>query len=80
MAMSQSIIMQGTYTADGTDKFLEVPLDANWIKLINLTQWDTAAGGADQLINSYWQEGMDYGIATRKNAADDNNPQSLFTK
>jgi len=71
MAMSQSMIMQGTYTSDGNDKFLEVPLDANWIKLMNATQWPTTAVGNNQIVKTYWQQApnaatQNYGMAERK--------------
>ena len=71
--------MQGFYDADGTTKYLEVPFDANWLELRNLTQWDAAVGGADQLVSSEWQQGMLYGIATRKDQATDDLESVLLT-
>jgi len=61
--------MQGSYTADGKVKYLEVPFDANWLKIVNLTV--TAAGGAGSISEAYWQQNMDYGIGYTKLAADD---------
>lgn len=62
-------MMQGSYTADGKVKYLEVPFDANWLKIVNLTT--TAAGGAGSISEAYWQQGIDYGIGYTKLAADD---------
>jgi len=61
--------MQGNYTADGTVKLLEVPFDANWLKIINLTT--SAAGGAGTISEVFWQQGIDYGLGYSKLAADD---------
>jgi len=59
-------LMQGYYTADGKTKILEVPFDANFIKIVNLTQ--TAAAGAGQVVEAFWQEGMAYGMRYTKTA------------
>lgn len=52
--------MTGYYTADGTDKLLTVPIDATSLRIINMTNTD--AQTATELVEAYWQEGMDYGI------------------
>jgi len=62
-------LMQGSYTADGNVKLLEVPFDANWLKVVNFTV--SAAGGAGSISECYWQQGMDYGLGYTKLAADD---------
>lgn len=61
--------MQGYYLADGKDKLLEVPFDANWLKIVNLTV--TEAAGADELAQAYWQDPMVYGVGYIKLAADE---------
>jgi len=72
-------IVRGSYTADGNNKYLKTEIDASWIKIKNLTQWDANVGGADQIIWSEWIQGMTYGNAIRKNQADDNMESVLLT-
>jgi hypothetical protein len=59
--------MQGYFTSDGNTKYLEVPMEANWIKIRNLTVSDAA--GAGSLAEAYWQESLGNGLGYVKTAA-----------
>ena len=72
--------MQGYYTADGTNKYLEIPIDINWVKITNYTQWDAGAGADDQMLEAEWRTGMPYGIGKRKNTANDDLESVLLTE
>jgi len=65
--------IQGYFTADGKDKYLEVPIGADWIEIRNLTKIRTAA--ADTLCTSYWDTNMtgnfQYGVGDVRNAGPD---------
>lgn len=70
-------MMQGKYTADGTTKILEVPFDANWLRIENLTQ--IAAAGAGQAIKAGWQQDQPYGTVTTKTAATNASIDTVLT-
>jgi len=56
MSMDNTIIQQGSFTADGNDHYIVLRSDIDWIKVYNLTQADAANNGYG--FEYYWQRGM----------------------
>ena len=74
-------IIQGYFTSDGKDKFLNVPIGADWIEIRNLTKIRTATNAT--LCKSFWDTNMtgnyQYGIGdVRENTIDAVVPQALL--
>ena len=69
--MSNAIIQQGRFTADGNPEIIKLRSDIDWMRVYNLTT--TTAGGAGTGVEFLWLRGMadDTGIEYQKLAADD---------
>ena len=73
--------IQGYFTSDGKDKYLDVPIGADWIEIRNLTKIHTAAN--DTLCTSFWDSDMtgnyQYGVGdVRENTINAIVPQALL--
>ena len=68
--MDGTILQQGRFTSDGTDKEIAVRSDIDWMKVIN---WTIAAADQTTAIGTeyYWQRGMsdDTGLVYKKSNA-----------
>ena len=51
-----TVIQQGYFTSDGTDKIIPLRSDADWVEVINLT--NIAASTQWASVRWYWQRGM----------------------
>jgi len=58
--MDNTIIQQGTFTSDGTERILQLRNGVDWIRVVNFTQ-SGAQNNAG--VNFYWQAGMANGSA-----------------
>lgn len=69
--MENTIIQQGSFTADGNAKTIQLRGDVDWMRVYNWTT--TAAGGAGTGVEFLWMRGMttDTGIEYQKLAADE---------
>jgi len=58
--MDNTIIQQGSFTADGSAKYLVLRSDVDWITVLNLTE--AVATTQDHGFRYYWQRGMTAGL------------------
>jgi len=54
--MDNTILIQGSFTADGNAKNIVLPAGVDWMRVINLTEADAANNGHG--FEFYWQRGM----------------------
>jgi len=47
-------IVKGSYVADGTAKYLPIPIGADWCVVRNITVWQAEAEGGS-VVKAYWQ-------------------------
>jgi len=57
--MDNTTILQGSFTADGNDKYLVLRSDVDYVKVLNLTE--AAATTQNHGFRYYWQRGMTAG-------------------
>lgn len=61
--MDLTIIQQGSFTSDGTNKTLAIRSDVDWMQVINYTN---AGATGDDSIRFFWQRGMADGTGIRE--------------
>jgi len=54
--MDNTILIQGSFTADGNAKNIVLPAGVDWMRVVNLTEADAANNGHG--FEFYWQRGM----------------------
>lgn len=66
--MDGTIIQQGRFTSDGTNRTLQIRSDVDWMMVYNFTKATTAAGS--QGVKFFWQRGLaaNNGFVTVRNA------------
>lgn len=67
--MSATIIQQGRFTSDGTDEPISIRSDADWMEVINETQWATTQTPG-RGVKFEWQRGLDDGEGFEYTKAD----------
>ena len=48
-------VVKGSFVSDGTEKYLPIPIGADWLVTRNVTVWQAVAG-AGSLLSAYWQK------------------------
>lgn len=72
--MSDTIILQGTFTSDGLNRIIPLRSGVDWMEVIDATQAVAQPGGGNLAANRfYWQRGMaaGTGLAISKTGASD---------
>lgn len=66
--MDGTILSQGSFVAPSTivNRVIQIPSSADWMKVVNYTQFGTAGGASAKGVEYYWQRGMAAGTGIVK--------------